>query len=162
MQNAYDIVGDLAREVVPRGFNQYANVPAAASRLALHLAMGVGRPLFVGEAPATRAQAVAFTDESRSSEVFNRALGGRLVTRWNAWPFWQPVKPNAAELRRGAEYLRQVVAVTRPSRVYAVGRVAEKVCQVVGIECEYLPHPGQDKAPMFVRRVDELVKQGLV
>jgi len=162
MQNAYDVVADLAREIVPRGFNQYAHSPAAASRLALHLAMATGRPLFVGEAPTTRAQAVAFTDTSRSSDVFNRALGGHLVTRWNAWPFWQPIKPNAAELRRGSEYVRQVVDVTSPPCVYAVGRVAEKACRMVDVECRYLPHPGQDKAPLFVRQVDELVRKGLV
>jgi hypothetical protein len=162
MPNEHDVVADLMREVVPRGVNQYALSPAAAGRLALHLGVGKGRPLFVGESPATRDQAVAFTDHSKSSEVFNRALGGHLVARWNAWPFWQPVKPNAYELRRGAEYVRQVAELIQPPAVYAVGRVAENTCGVAGVACEYVPHPGQDKAPMFVRRIDLLVEMGLV
>lgn len=161
-QNAYDVVADLAREIVPRGFNQYAHVPAAASRLALHLAMARGRALFVGEMPASSAQAVAFTDGSRSSDVFNRVLAGVLVARWNAWPFWQREKPNATELRRGAEYLKQVHRLVTPPAVYAVGRVAERACVLAGITCTYVPHPGQDKATLFAAQVTEYVRRGMV
>lgn len=156
--NSFDLVADLRREVVVRGVNQYRQADPA-SRLASHLALheGTGHPLFVGESPATRSQGVAFTDTSKSSLVFNRTLGDFRVARWNAWPFWQPVKPNAKELRRGAEYARQVADLVGSMRIYAVGRLAEKCLAYAGLGCEYLPHPAQDKAPLFVKRVDEIV-----
>lgn len=158
--NGFDVVGDLCREVVSRGVNQYRD-PTTAAALAGHLAKYTGSscPLFVGESPATPTQAVAFTDESRTSKVFRIALGGAKVARWNAWPFWLPPgkKPNAVELRRGGEYARQVYDVVRPVELYAVGRVAEKCLVRAGLYPTYLPHPGQDKAPLFVKRIDEIM-----
>jgi len=161
--NAFDVVADLCRHVPARGVNQYAD-PALAALVAGHLAKytATGAPLFVGESPATSTQAVAFTDDSRTSRTFRLAVGGAKVARWNAYPFWLPKgeKPRVSELRTGAEYVRQVHDVVLPDHVYAVGRVAEQACGLVGIECEYLPHPGQDKAPLFVRRVDEIMRGG--
>lgn len=160
--NAFDIVADLCRWVPARGVNQYAD-PSLAAAVAGHLAKytASGCPLFVGESPATSTQAVAFTDESRTSRVFRAALGGAKAARWNAYPFWLPrgAKPYVGELRHGAEYVRQVFDVVRPAEVYAVGRVASQACDYVGIDSEYLPHPGQDKAPLFVKRVDEILRR---
>lgn len=160
--NAFDVVADLSREVVARGVNQYVN-PLTASRLASHLAahQGTGHVLFVGESPASSSQAVPFTDDSRTSRVFNRVLGDYRVARWNAWPFWLPrgSKPNAAEKRRGAEYARQVAVLVQARRVFAVGRVAEQTLNLAGVACVFVPHPAQDHARDFAKQITDFIEE---
>lgn len=142
----------------PRAVNQYRDHDLL-TLLSIHLESARGETLCVGESPASVKQAVAFTDGSRSSKVFNEVLGGARFARLNAYPFYlgRGVKPNTVELATGAWLLEEAVAELEPNGIVAVGRVADHALTVAGARHVYVPHPAQDKAPIFRQQMGEIV-----
>ena len=81
---------------------------------------------------------------------------GRFWT-WNAVPMHphkagQPLTirtPGVREVRRWHALLADVVAITQPAAVVAVGRKAEGALRAVGAEPLYVRHPSQGGATLF-------------
>lgn len=66
-----------------------------------------------------------------------------LVMAWNVVPFW-PVDnrtPNAAEIKFGSKWLREIVEMYPRVVVVAVGKLAETALEEIGIEHVSVRHP---------------------
>lgn len=88
------------------------------------------------------------------------------VAFWNAFPCHPhrpgaPLtnrKPTAAELSAAAHVLPQMIALVRPQRVIAVGRVAEGLMKKLGVPAEEeVRHPANGGATQFRQQVRALV-----
>lgn len=86
-----------------------------------------------------------------------RALMGEAGLRESACVFWNAVPwcldrrrdPDDAELRAGAAYLRQFLALVPTSRaVVALGKVAQRACLIAGVESINVP----SASPLAVAR----------
>lgn len=84
---------------------------------------------------------------------------------WEALPFHphlpdQPLtnrKPSAAEILAYKDFLHDVLAIFQPSRVIAVGRVAEEALKLIGVEAAYVRHPAQGGAALFREQIASLL-----
>ena len=66
-----------------------------------------------------------------------------LVMAWNVVPFW-PVDnrtPNAAEIRFGSKWLREIVEMYPTATIVAVGKRAETALEEIGTEHVSVRHP---------------------
>ena len=75
--------------------------------------------------------------------VSNLLSGHPLVMAWNVVPFW-PVDnrmPNAAEIKFGSKWLREIVEMYPRLVVVAVGKLAETALEEIGIEHVSVRHP---------------------
>lgn len=65
--------------------------------------------------------------------------------------------PTTGETRVWGELIPDIVSITRPKHVLAVGRVAERVCRRVGIGATYVRHPSQGGANLFREAVRRFI-----
>jgi hypothetical protein len=87
-----------------------------------------------------------------SAQRVQAIIGGRDdVICWNVFP-WHPHlpgqplsnrRPTSAEQQFGIEILRHFLAWKQPALVIAVGRVAEKALQALGVSAHYIRHPAR-------------------
>lgn len=100
----------------------------------------------------------------RSARIVWQALDGRAdCVLWNAFP-WHPFGRNGplsnlapgSELSAGFDALECVLSLFPSARPYAVGRVAERALQAVGVQTPYIRHPSHGGKRAFLQAVAEL------
>jgi len=57
--------------------------------------------------------------------------------------------PNPAEVKLGAEILQEIIAIAHPEKILAVGNIAEKCLQDMGIKATKVRHPSHGGATQF-------------
>lgn len=100
----------------------------------------------------------------QSSTIVWEALGGRGdVVMWNAFP-WHPFGKAGAlsnrsprrQLHAGQEVLCAFLDLFSHAEPYAVGRVAERALQAVGVRARYIRHPAYGGKKQFKKGIDAL------
>jgi hypothetical protein len=102
-----------------------------------------------------------------SARIYWRVLGPffpRFFT-WNTFPF-HPFRPGnplsirtptTKEVHQFADVLEDVIRITAPRHILAVGRKAESALNRIGASCTYVRHPSQGGATLFEQAVSEVM-----
>jgi hypothetical protein len=93
--------------------------------------------------------------------------GPRAVVLWNAFP-WHPYderkgllsnrKPTVREMEVGLDILGRLVTVFDTAQVVAMGRVAERWLNELGVRCRPVRHPSQGGAADFRSQIASILK----
>jgi hypothetical protein len=104
----------------------------------------------------------------RSDRIVWEALEGRTdCVLWNAFP-WHPFgergplsnRAPGRDLRDGLEVLRHFLSLFPAARPYAVGRVAQRALEAIGLEATYIRHPSHGGKPKFMAGIAALTMDG--
>ncbi|HEC36395.1 MAG TPA: hypothetical protein ENI39_07670 [Anaerolineae bacterium] len=97
----------------------------------------------------------------RSATIVWEALGKRRdCMLWNAFP-WHPFdgadplsnRPPGRDLYDGLEVLRCLLSLFPSARPYAVGRVAQRALEAIGVRAPYIRHPSHGGKRRFAEAV---------
>jgi len=100
----------------------------------------------------------------RSARIVWEALGDRGdCVLWNAFP-WHPFdeaaplsnRPPGKDLDDGLEVLRCFLSLFPSARPYAIGRVAQRALEAIGVQATYIRHPSHGGKRKFVAGVAAL------
>jgi hypothetical protein len=114
--------------------------------------------------PLGRSSATAEPWAERSATAVWEALGGRRdCLLWNAFP-WHPYgdagplsnRHPHQELHEGLDVLRCLLSLFPSAKPHAVGRVAQRALEMIGIRAPYIRHPSHGGARRFAEGVDAL------
>jgi hypothetical protein len=99
--------------------------------------------------------------------IVKAPCGHQAVVLWNAFP-WHPFderrgllsnrKPTVREMEKGLKILHHLVTVFQGAQVVAIGRVAERWLNELGLHCKPVRHPAQGGAPDFRAQIDPVLK----
>jgi hypothetical protein len=105
------------------------------------------------------------------SEYSSRIVWGLLADHFSRVVIWSTVPlhphkpgepisirtPTAAEIRAWSDLIPAFIDYYKPRRIAAIGRVAERACGALGIDCTYVRHPSQGGANAFRAGIGELL-----
>ncbi len=100
----------------------------------------------------------------RSATIVWEAFEGRTdCVLWNAFP-WHPFgktgplsnRAPGRDLRDGLEVLRCLLSLFPSARPYAIGRVAQRALESIGVQAPYIRHPSHGGKRKFVEGVLKL------
>ena len=100
----------------------------------------------------------------RSAKIVWEALGERTdCVLWNAFP-WHPFgetgplsnRAPGRNLRDGLEVLRCLLSLFSSARPYAVGRVAQRALESIGVQAPYIRHPSHGGKRRFMEGIASL------
>ena len=105
------------------------------------------------------------------SEYSSRIVWGFLAEHFNRVVIWSTVPlhphkpgkpisirtPTAAEIRTWSDLVSAFVDHFEPKKIAAVGRVAERACTSLDLDCTYVRHPSQGGANAFRKGISEML-----
>lgn len=101
--------------------------------------------------------------------LLKMGIDARQFVIWNtfAWHPYNPArgllsnrKPTDDELAMGIPVLKEFLSLFQDAKVIAVGKVAEKELQGLGIDCLEVRHPANGGAGKFRRQMEAIVSEG--
>jgi hypothetical protein len=114
--------------------------------------------------PLARSSTAAEPWAERSATVVWETLGGRRdCLLWNAYP-WHPYgdpgplsnRHPHQDLHEGLDVLRCLLSLFSTAEPHAVGRVAQRALEMIGIQAPYIRHPSHGGARRFAEGVAAL------